>query len=238
MARYFEQFPTIPYNLEDNDFDIKLATNILARASFLREISENAVIAYDYIVKDSDKPEYIAHKLYGDVNRHWMVLLNNSIMNPYYDYPLNYPELEKFIVNKYGYASIVAQTTLHHYEKKITKQYYETGSLRNTEIETIEITTDEISLTYDAEGNETVTVTTRTNLPDYTIGIYSIPIIAESFSQTFPDGTSVVVSVTHEAITVYDYEFNLNEKKRQIRLLDTGYVKQIEDEFKELMKNV
>lgn len=37
-------------------------------------------------------------------------------------------------------------------------------------------------------------------------------------------------------LRVYDYEFQLNENKREIRLVDRKYVSQIEKEFRKIMK--
>ncbi len=45
----------------------------------------------------------------------------------------------------------------------------------------------------------------------------------------------VVVSVTKGSVTVYDYELDLNEQKRNIKLLNSIYVNQVEEEFKKLM---
>ena len=42
-----------------------------------------------------DTPEIIASKYYGDPEKHWIVLLANDIINPFFDFPLNYQEFEK-----------------------------------------------------------------------------------------------------------------------------------------------
>jgi hypothetical protein len=38
-------------------------------------------------------------------------------------------------------------------------------------------------------------------------------------------------------VAVYDYELALNEEKRNIRILNSVYVNQVEEEFKKLMVN-
>jgi hypothetical protein len=45
----------------------------------------------------------------------------------------------------------------------------------------------------------------------------------------------VTVTITKTAISYYDYELNLNESKRSIRILNSIYVNQFEQEFKALM---
>lgn len=51
---------------------------------------------------------------------------------------------------------------------------------------------------------------------------------------TLPTGT-VTVTVVKEALTNYDYEFRLNESKRNINILNKIYVNQIEEQFQEMM---
>lgn len=124
MAKYFEPFKKLAYNLSDNVNTVKVTTNILQRSSFLKEVLDNSAIAYEYEVKDTDTPEIIAHKLYGDQNRHWIVLMYNQIHNPYYQFPIRSDLIDKYIENKYGYSAANAKSTIHHYEKVITKKLY------------------------------------------------------------------------------------------------------------------
>jgi hypothetical protein len=46
---------------------------------------------------------------------------------------------------------------------------------------------------------------------------------------------SVTIAITKEAVSYYDYELNLNESKRNIKILNSLYVNQLEQQFKELM---
>lgn len=227
MAKYFENFAKISYNLENNQFNTQLATNILQRSTFLKEITENSAVAYEYQVKDSDTPEIIAHKLYGDVNRHWIVLLFNNILNPYYDFPLKQPEFNKFIYTKYGYDADIAKTTLHHYEKRVNKQYSEYGAQKYDNTESFIVNEDNIN--YD-----TGSITTR-SLPTYSNPI--LPVASESFTTTLSNVGSITVTVTINYVSVYDYEESINEAKRTIKLLDPAYVGRVEEEFKVLMRN-
>jgi hypothetical protein len=45
----------------------------------------------------------------------------------------------------------------------------------------------------------------------------------------------VTVTTTKTAVTYYDYEVQLNESKRNIRLINANYVDQLEAQFQELM---
>ena len=79
--------------------------------------------------------------------------------------------------------------------------------------------------------NGTLTTTTNTlvideftynNLPDSTKSVY------------FPSGT-VTITTTKKIVSLYDYELDLNESKRNIKILNSNYVDQIETEFSKLM---
>ena len=48
---------------------------------------------------------------------------------------------------------------------------------------------------------------------------------------------TVNVVITKRIVNLYDYEFELNESKRSINILNSSYVEQFETEFKKLMSN-
>ena len=116
--KYFESFPGTIYTFDKNTLNNQLVTNILARSTFLKEIANNSSVSYEYDVKETDTPEIIAYKIYGDANRSWIILLFNQIINPYYDFPLKNDALETFIQQKYNQTINEALTTIHHYEKE------------------------------------------------------------------------------------------------------------------------
>lgn len=134
MAEYFQNIPQIYYDLvgSNKSFPV-VASNITARARLLTNL--NATVYYSYLVKEGETPESIADKYYGTSGRHWIVMLANNIVDPQYDWPLSYDAFNKYITGKYGSLE-TAQTTIHHYEKTITKTDSVTN---NTTTQTFEI---------------------------------------------------------------------------------------------------
>lgn len=55
-----------------------------------------------------------------------------------------------------------------------------------------------------------------------------------TFTYTLPTG-SVSVTVSKSTVSYYDYELNLNEVKRNIKILNSIYVDELESQFKQLM---
>jgi hypothetical protein len=225
MAGYFSYFQKTPYTLSDDPrANLQLVTNILHRSKFLREITENTALYYPYQIKEGETPEIIADKLYGDVNRHWIVLLFNNIVNPYYEFPLNDSELDDMILKKYGYTAEVARNTVHHFEQEITRSTIYNGNISETNVDRYTIS--------EYSANFSTGVLTQRNLPSIDISIDGGTEIIELNDA----GTILLQQATvYKAVSVYEYEFALNEERRVIKLLDAKYVQAVEQEFKKLM---
>ena len=125
---YFRYFPQVNYDIRgvEGDANFDRVTNILARVlvkchgwSDVDGSSHEALVATcEYLkhhIMDSDRPDTLAYDYYGDSELHWIILYANgaSFQNPYYDWPMNYFDLKKFVDKKYGVANINAT---HHYE--------------------------------------------------------------------------------------------------------------------------
>ncbi|CAB4124118.1 baseplate wedge subunit [uncultured Caudovirales phage] len=222
---FFSKYKSLQYALDESNYELKTVKNIFTKIKFVKEVLDNTDLFYKYTMKGDDTPETIAHKLYGDANRYWIVLLANGVVDPYYDVPLKYGSFENHLVDKYG-SITYAQANIHHYEKQVTTKTDKNGII-NSQTYVTELT----SRVYNqATGAiETITLPTLSN-----------PIIQESMTQIIipdSDGIDVTITVTtnYVAISIYDYENNLNENKRSIRLIKPEYVDKIETEFAGLL---
>jgi hypothetical protein len=68
MSKYFNYFPKTLYT-NDNTSGI-VVTNIISRFAFERAYRDNSAVYYEYDIQDSDTPEIIADKMYGNSERH------------------------------------------------------------------------------------------------------------------------------------------------------------------------
>lgn len=222
--KYFESFPKLIYTFGQDNFNQQLVTNIFARSSFLREVANNVDIAYEYQVQDSDTPEIIAHKVYGDPYRSWIVLLYNKIINPYYDWPMKNDVLEAYVANKYGTSLELTKSTIHHYEKVVDQVASYNGVVLQKN------TASFIISTYDYNQNtESLVLNTLPTTADTSVTISTETLNYNTYTLT--------VTTTHKAVSNYTYEFNENEKRRTIKLLEDIYVTRVEQEFKEIMRD-
>tara|TARA_B100000035_G_scaffold308384_1_gene312957 strand:+ start:1163 stop:1672 length:510 start_codon:yes stop_codon:yes gene_type:complete len=164
-------FPSIYYSAK-GDGKYTVMKDLMSRVKLISKVKEN-ILGFDYYdVKDGETPEMIAHKYYGDVNLHWIILVTNDIIDYYEDWPMSVQRFEEFVKEKYDNPQ-----GIHHYE--ITQ----------------------------TSGDTTVTIDVGMNTTDYS-------------------GT---------AISNYQYEDKLQEKKRQIRLITPEYVDQFVKEFERKM---
>jgi hypothetical protein len=65
----------------------------------------------EYSIKDGERPEHIAERVYGDPGYHWLILLTNNIIDPYHGWYMSGSALEEYIQKKYGGYSVYISTT-------------------------------------------------------------------------------------------------------------------------------
>jgi hypothetical protein len=113
-----QYFATLPKLLQTNaGGNSVLLTNLMARASVIPSLLNNAALFYQYDIQDGDTPESIAYKYYGESYRYWIVLFANQILDPQWQWPMNSNVFETYLIDKYG--SIPNET--HSYQKIITQ---------------------------------------------------------------------------------------------------------------------
>lgn len=116
MAKYFINFPKILHSY--NGLSGTLITNLMTRIKLSDSVLENVLLYYKYDIQEGDTPEIVAEKYYGDAEKHWLVLMCNKIIDPFFEWPLTYQQFTLFINDKYG-SQANAASTVHHYEKII-----------------------------------------------------------------------------------------------------------------------
>ena len=107
---YFESIPKIYYDSMGTG-NPKVVTNLLRRVAVRAKIRTNTLLFDTYNVKEGETPEIIAHKLYGNIELHWIILLVNDVTDRYHQWPLNFSQFNQHIADKYDNIDGV-----HHYE--------------------------------------------------------------------------------------------------------------------------
>ena len=218
MSRFFNYFPKTLYTSNNLTAGVDTVTNIIARFGFESTLKNNSSAFSKYNIQESDTPEIIASKYYDNPERHWIVLLFNDIMDPQFDWPLQYQPFIDYVNTKYsannyadtantgvtGLAWSMNVNNVQAYYKIVTRTNFDNISI----VEKLEV---------DANTYANVAASTTT--------------------YTLQDGSTITQKVTKERKTYYDYEQELNEEKREIKLIKPEFVPQIEKEFKKVIKS-
>jgi hypothetical protein len=195
--QYFNTLPKIIKT--DTSGNSSLMVNLMARCSVIPEILKNPLVYYSYDIQEGDTPEIIAYKYYGNSYRYWIVLYVNEIMDPQWQWPMQSSVFESYVSDKYNFNT---KTTIHHYEKIITK----VDSRTNT------TTIDNYIIDQQSYNN-------------LQTGVFERSMATGQFS----------ITTSRKIVSYYDYEYDLNESYRNIKLLNSIYVGELEKQFKKLM---
>jgi len=208
--KYFNSLPLI--RNKDPFGNIHLLRNLLIRTALIPQLSKNPLLFYEYPTQEGDTPEIIANKYYGDSYRYWIVLYGNpQMLDPQSNWPLTSNQFLTYLQDKYadvagGASNVVSYTQATAYEYQ------------------------KVVTTIDSSTQTTVIKTVAIDETTY------LQLIPSSTVQTFPNGSTVTYNVSKNALSIYDYENQLNESKRNINLINKNYASQMESQFKSLVK--
>ena len=218
MANFFNYYPLTFYTVDANTTSLDTVTNIISRFAFENSLKENSAAFYKYNIKDTDTPESIASKYYNNPERHWIVLLFNDIIDPQYDWPLNYNNFVEYVDKKYaanGSSNTTVQSGLAWAQSINNIHSYYQVNTRTVSTSTVD--------------NKTITEKIQV-----TANVYA-NVIQSTRTFTLENGAVVTEKVTKEKLTYYDYEMQVNESKRTIKLLKPEFAGSVVEEFKQII---
>jgi len=212
---YFAEFPYTSYTLPNNTK--KFLKNISLKPEIIEKVKNERSSFETYTLRDGDTVELVANRLYGDVNLHWAVMVANNMISPYFDFPLSVNQFDEYIFQKYKsqYDSDNNSIILSKDNTLAYAQFVGTPENNyNTNISGVIakphhfVDSKKIKYSYNFIVNNTI----KSNA-------YSITEIAPIVSP----------------ISIYDYETDLNESKRDILVLKGNLVDQVKEEFKKVI---
>jgi len=291
---YFKYFPKLLYSPSKGKRDYKVVPNIFAKSVFLKESLQNSSLVFKYSVKDGEKPEDIAFKMYNDPEKHWIILLANDVMDPQYDWVLGQNQFKDYINKKYSSANLqldITETYPSNYT--VGEIVYQGDSIEDSSSSATVVAYDStnkilqikfanevfansvnvsgttsaqthsiVGITYNNDGYEWSSNTTshyavterKYNSYDRIVSQESYIVSSKDYNQTshevfdrntlsttedsyaLSDGTTLIVEKEVAPVTYYDYENELNEAKRTVKVVKTEYIGKIEEQFKSLME--
>jgi len=209
-----EYFSSLPYlTTTDNNGNSIVVRNLLIRTGLIPQLAKNPLLFYQYEVRDGDTPEIVANKYYGSPFRYWITMYGNpQMLDPQSDWPVSSQQFTLYLKDKYaesanGSANVLSYTLG-------TVHHYEKiitsvdNDTKTTAIKVIEV---------DQATYNSIQPFTKTS--------------------TFAGGSSVTYVVSKNAVSIYDYENQTNEAKRNINLINAQYTTQIETQYQSLVKS-
>ena len=210
---YFRELPDILYqsNLlhKVSSQEYVLIKNIFRRVKIQDWIQENTNFFNRYTIRDGERPDTLAEKLYGSPDRDWIVILTAGITNIRNDWPLSNYDLYRYVENKYG----TTLNDIHHYE-------------------TIEVRDSRGRLILPA-GQKVAQNFTIPTPYDASATNYYVGIRPQSSNIDYRSVNSNINPVT--GVSNYEYETQLNESKRRIEVMKPIYLQQFLNDMRELM---
>ena len=224
MASYFSYFPNIEYVSRTTDRssaeEYITVKNIFKRATIRNDFYNVATAFEDYMIIANERPDQVAEAVYGDPRYDWVVLTANNITNMREQWPLNAQDFQNYILEKYKTES--AFTEIHHYITEISidsrKRIVVPEGLRvdsNFNSQYLDQST-RVEINYGGTLNDITTIDNVGTVRDSNGNI-----------------------VTHDnvlAITNYEYEENLNDAKRRIKILKEDYLDVVINDMRRIMK--
>ena len=208
-----EYFSALPFlTTTDGNGNSIVLRNLLVRTGLIPQLAKNPLLMYRYAVQDGDTPEIVANKYYGSPFRYWIALYGNpQMMDPQSDWPLSTKNFTIYLQDKYATSANGTANVLS----------YTLGTVHHYEkvITTIDDTTK----------------TTAIKVVEVDQDTYN-SIIPLTTTSTFPDGSSITYTVEPNAVSIYNYEDQVNESKRNINLINSQYTTQIETQYQSLVK--
>ena len=205
---FFEYFPKEYYTLDNNKNALDIVTNISLRFKINESIKTNSSAFYEYVVQDNETPEQIAYKVYGNPNKHWIILMMNDIIEPQFDWIMSDNTLNRYIEKKYEVQANGSPVV--EWSKSNIKSYYRQESRTNT-----------------------ITKISRREVIEVDANTYA-NVVSTSTTKLLESGESIIIKTDKFPETYYDYEVRLNNAKRTVKILKNEFVDAIVREVEEI----
>jgi hypothetical protein len=217
---YFRELPDIAYQSpllhKNSSRDFLLIKNIFRRTKLYDFLESNVTLLNTFTIGDGDRPDTIAEELYGDATLDYIVVLVAGITNITNEWPLQDYQVYDYALEKYG-----SETEMN------AIRYYET-------LEIIDDQNRQIvppNLIVDADFKIDGTVN---KFPSSTR--YTLKSLTGNRQLDDKDEFTVATDNIARAVTNLEYEYTENEKKREINVLNRGYIQLFINDLRDIVK--
>ena len=215
---YFRELPNIgyqsPLSNKNSSRDFIVIKNLFRRTKLFDYLKDSVSILNKYVIGIGDRPDTVAEELYGDPSLDYVVLLVAGITNITHEWPLYDYQVYNYALEKYG--SETEMNANHHYE-------------------TVEIRDDQnrLILPPDLIVDEKFVIDGTSSKYNTT---YTLISQAGNTKLDDKDQFSVEVDNIARAVTNLEFEYTENEKKREIDVLNRGYLQTFINDLRDIVR--
>jgi len=215
---YFRELPNIgyqsPLSNKNSSRDFIVIKNLFRRTKLFDYLKDSVSILNKYVIGIGDRPDTVAEELYGDPSLDYVVLLVAGITNVTHEWPLYDYQVYNYALEKYG--SETEMNANHHYET------FEIRDDQNRLILPPDLIVDE---KFVIDGTSSKYNTTYT-------------LISQAGNNKLDDKDQFSVEVDNiaRAVTNLEFEYTENEKKREIDVLNRGYLQTFINDLRDIVR--
>ena len=215
---YFRELPNIAFQTplahKNSSRDYVLIKNLFRRTKIYDYLKDNVSILDKFTIGIGDRPDMVAEELYGDPTLDYVVILVSGITNITHEWPMHDYQVYDFALSKYG--SEVEMNANHHYET------FEIRDNNNRLILPPELIVD---ADFRIDGARTKYNT------EYTL-------ISQAGNSKLDDKDEYTVATDNiaRAVTNLEYEYTENEKRREIDILNPGYLQVFLNDLRDVLR--
>tara|TARA_B100001778_G_scaffold286221_1_gene253447 strand:+ start:1531 stop:2256 length:726 start_codon:yes stop_codon:yes gene_type:complete len=216
---YFRELPNIAYQSpllhKNSSTDYIIIKNIFRRVKLFDYIRSSSTFFDKYVIGDKDRPDTVAESLYGDSRLDYVVILVAGITNIHHQWPIQDYQVYNYALDKYGS------------EAEMNKiKYYETFEIRDENERQILPPNLIVDADFKIDGTINKFPSTR-----YTL-------IAETGNRQLDDKDEFSVTTDNiaSAVTNLEFEYIENEKRREIDVLNVGYLNTFINDLRDIVR--
>ena len=216
---YFRELPNIAYQSplthRNSSRDYILIKNLFRRTKLFDFLKNNVSVLDKFTIGIGDRPDTIAEELYGDATLDYVVVLVAGIININQEWPLPDNKVYDFALEKYGSE-----------EKMNEIKYYETLEIvddQNRQILPPDLIVD---VDFKIDGTVNKFPTTR----------YTLKAMTGNRQLDDKNEFGVLTDNIARAVTNLEYEYTINENKREIDILNPSYLQMFINDLRDIVR--
>ena len=217
---FFKEIPNIAYQSplshKNSSRDYIVIKNIFRSAKLMDYVRGGAIAQNKLVLKDGDRPDTIAEYLYGDSALDYIVILVAGITNINHEWPLQDYQVYDYALSKYGSEEKMNEIKYHH-----------TFVIRDEQDRQILPPDLIVDADFKIDG-------TAHKFPSTTR--YTIRTDAGYKQLDDKDEFGVLTDNIARAVTNLEYEYNENEKKREIDVLRVSYLQTFINDLRDVVR--